>query len=691
MLIFDQLKPSDRPLQVVSILVLAGMGMLVAGLWYHQIIASNRYRADLTQQSVRTVRIPAIRGKILDRNHQTLAENRPGYNINLYLEDLRTEFKRAYTTEIRPEYTNTNRGRKITRSIDELLQREARYRVVSNLLFQVSSSLLEPRILLDKEFHRHYDNDRSFPMLLLKDLSFQQVARYYEAAPQFPSLALDVQPVRFYPHGTTAAHLLGYLKLDPAPDPEEEVAFRFRLPDFKGVKGIELALDNHLRGKAGAKTVIVNSMAYRHSEQTWVTPQPGTNIVLTLDLAIQKATERALQSGSTSTRGAAVVMDCHSGDILAIASSPSFDPNSFVSRLSPEQWAQMNDEQLRPLYNRALYGTYMPGSIFKIIVALACLDEGVLNPNEIFVSKGYFQLSPRGRIWNDTAQAGNFDFRKAFALSSNPYFQNFGLKAGPSKILQVSRQFGLGQPTGINAGSEEKGYLPNPDQPQRRDGGRWMDGDTANLCIGQGEITVTPLQMAVMTAAVANGGKILKPRIVMRLEPQDLHPDAQTLEFTAPQVKRELHLNPKHLATLQSAMRDDVYFRDPLTGRRGSGHPAAIKGWEIAGKTGTAQFHGEVHEYTTWFVSYAPFDNPKYALAIVIEGGDSGGTTCAPVARQIYEALYKRDHELPRGDRAATAQRPLELPSPEEFGSRQNPRTKPSFPTASGALPTPRT
>lgn len=643
MLILDQLKKSDPQLQLLSVSILSGMIILVGGLWYHQIIASNRYRADLKDQSFRSVRVPAIRGKILDRNRVPLAENRPSYNINLYLEDLRNNFRSEYR-KVREDYTNSQPRSRITRAVDDELQRMARYRVVSNLLYQVSASVQDPRILLEKDFHRNYLQRRTLPLLLMKDLSFQQVARFVETAPELPSVSLDVQPIRHYPFGPAAAHLLGYLRFDETPDDEDEIAYRFRLPDFKGVKGIELAFDDELRGKPGAKMVLVNNMQYRQSEEMLFESRPGTNVVLTLDITIQQAAERALNGVGTNVRGAVVVMDCNSGDLLAIASAPNYDPNKFVTGWDNAEWERMNDEELRPLFNRALYGQYLPGSIFKIVVGLAGLEQKVIKPDEPFYSPGYFQLGSRGH-WKDTAGAGTFDFRKAFAFSSNPYFQNFGLSAGPQKIVELAREIGLGSPTGVSGGMEARGYLPDPNRLRRADGGRWMDGDTANLCIGQGEITVTPLQIAVMTAAVANGGKVLQPRFVLQLEPQRSDGQPAEIRPVAPRIKNVLKVRPENLKIIQDAMLADVEYRDPVTRRQGTGHTAAVKGMRVCGKTGTAQFRGRVHEEITWFVSYAPYENPKYVVVAVVEGGESGGGTCAPIAKQIFEALLKRDQQ----------------------------------------------
>jgi penicillin-binding protein 2 len=655
MLIFDQLKKNDRPLQLIAIGVLFGMGILLAGLWYLQVLSAKRYRVSVQDQSIRTVRVPALRGKILDRNRVPLVDNRPSYNINLYLEELRRDFHFEYTNRVKKEFVRAHPGTKLSREIKSQLERQARYRVASNSLSAVTAIIHQPNLQLgEKDFHRYYDELRSLPLPLVKDLSFQQVALFAENSPIRPSVALDVQAVRVYPYKTTAAHLVGRLRRNDTPPDDDETLLQFRspdfrLPDFVGVKGTEWAFDKELRGQAGVKMVQVNSMQYRQSEEVLAEAEPGKNIILTIDLKIQQAAEKALQAAMKDVRGAVVVMDTNTGDILAMASAPTFDPNLFLGRIPEEEAARLSDGKLTPEINRAIKGRYAPGSAFKIVVSLACLEAG-LDPGQVFHIEGLFRLRPRGRPWGDTAGPGDFDFRRAFAFSSNPYFQTNGVfKAGERRIIEMGRRFGLGESTGLPRGLESPGYFPNPELIAKADGSSWRDGDTANLSIGQGEVVVTPLQMAVMTAAVANGGKVLQPRLVARIEPQDPQAGGETIEFPSRQIRRNINVNPAHLQLLHQAMLDDVEYRDPVSGKRGTGHDAFVSGMRVCGKTGTAEVddeQGHLKEYIVWFVSFAPYESPRYATAIVVEGGSSGGGTCAPIARSIYQALLKREQEI---------------------------------------------
>lgn len=643
MFIFEQLKNTDRRLHVFAGAILIGLLILLCRLWQLQVLSAKKYREYLENQTFRTVRVPAIRGKILDRHRVPLADNNPTYNLNLYLEELQPRFYFEYTNSVKKEFTNSSPNVKLTPAVIADLSRRARYRSVSNLLFQVSASLQNPKLLLEKEFSQHYEQKRSLPLTLLGNLTFEEVATLLESGSLDPSLDVEVEPRRVYPYGSATAHFLGYVQREPEQSAEDEINYRFWVPGYKGRTGIELAFDRELRGKPGVKTVLVNSMQYRESEELLEPPEPGKNVVLTIDLDIQKAATEALRRRGSGTQGAIVVMHCQTGDILALASSPTFDPNKFIPRITTDEWARMNDQELLPLFNRAVYGGYLPGSVFKIVVGLACLEQG-LDPLLEWYSAGRFRL---GRVWKDTAGPGMFNFRTAFAFSSNPYFQRHGMITGPREVIRMSRQFGLGERTGITRGQEHSGYLPNEQDLKKSDGTKWMDGDTANLCIGQGDITVTPLQIAVVTAAIANGGKILQPRLVMDVESQEPANPVDTIRFPASQLRRQMQVRPENLTLLQQAMLADVEYYDKNRGRWGTGHSAYIEGFRICGKTGTAQkYVKNVKHWTTWFASYAPFENPRYAMVVVVEDGTSGGLTCAPMARQVYQALIKKEQEV---------------------------------------------
>lgn len=635
MLIFDQLRKNDRQLRLLAVAVLSGLCVLVAGLWYVQVLSARRYKASQVSQSFRTVRSPAIRGKIFDANGAPLADNRPSYNVSLYLEELRPYFQR--------EYSNLVARVKPARSQRAALGRTVRYHVVSNLVAHVTTVLGQPLSLNETNFHKHYDQRLALPMPVLTGLTPEQTALFMEQCVHLPGLDLEVQPVRTYPHRTLAAHLVGYLRRDDRVA-DEETFFNYRMPDFRGIAGIEGAFDEYLRGKAGIKSVLVNNLGYRQSENIWTPAEAGQNVVLTIDLAIQKAAEQALRSSvhGPLTRGAVVVMDARNGDLLALASNPTFDPNEYISGISTEEWRQLTDPTLLPLINRATAGVYQPGSIFKLVVGLAGLEAGTLDPREIYHSPGYFKL--RDQKWGDTAGPGAFDFRRALIKSSNPYFQTNGLKVGVDRILELGERLHLGERSGLQV-QEAAGDFPTREWQQRRLGGVWFDGNTANLCIGQGEIAITPLQIAVMTAAIANGGTVYWPRLFARTEPQDFASQARTTNCPAGRVRDRLRVSRRSLDIVRDAMLADVEDGE------GTGRRAAVAGMRICAKTGTAEITRT--KKTTWLTSFAPYGGPRYVVVVMVEDGVSGGETCGPIAQQVYLALQKREQKTPRTDTLA--------------------------------------
>jgi penicillin-binding protein 2 len=652
------------------------MLLLTVNLWRLQVASGEDYRVRQENQSVRAVRLPATRGRILDCNQQPLAVNRLRFDVHMYIDELRPLF---YT-----HYMRLKDGRKLRRAEQDELGRTARYQVVSNLTMQVSLRLGQPLVLDEEKFHTHYYKRRYTPMTVMQDLSPGQVARFVEQIHAVPGVDLSVNPVRTYPNGDMAFHTLGYLRLDDDPDTGDDIPFRFRyrLPDYVGVDGLEGVYDELLRGEAGAKTIRVNNISYRTSEEVWEWPESGYNIVLSLDRDIQLAAEAALQANGPETRGAVVVMDPRTGDLLSLVSLPGFDSNKFISGFSREEITRLNDSRLNPWLNRATGSggvSYPPGSIFKLISAVAYLEEGLIDPAEKVYNPGYFRdskLYPNYEL-DDTAPPGDYDFIRAFKRSSNTYFIHHALKPngqtdqwrqGKRILLDWGNRFRLGQKTLASLPGdlpspirESGGYFPARDNKlkKRNQFGEkvgWAAGDVGNLCIGQGEITVTPLQMAVMTSAVANGGKVLQPRLVKRIDSQRAFGQAQNRVIPV-EVLDDLHLKPETVALMHKAMLADVADRD------GSGRAARVPGMAIGGKTGTAQKKVPTGKYdprsgvrlfrtdhVTWFVSFAPVESPRYAVVVMVESGESGGTTCAPIARRIYRAIRDLEREREKGE-----------------------------------------
>ncbi len=631
------IKQPDTQLRVVALVLAMGFCVLLVGLWYVQVFSSKKFAESLEDQAVRSVRIPAVRGKILDRNGQPFAENRPTYNIELYLAELGKHFHTEYM-KLRPV------GVRLTRSEREALEWTARYHVVSNITTQVGGWLQQPQVIDEKKFQRHYNEVRALPISILQNLTAVQVARFAERPGVFPGIDLEIQPLRVYPHGALASHVLGMLHTDNSSQDEEDAFYHYRLPDWKGMAGIEGSFDTQLRGLAGTKAMTVNRLGYREHETVLRTPEPGDNLVLTLDFKLQQAVEHALVTTpfGKQTRGAAVVLDVQTGEVLALASAPDFEPAEFMGRISTEHWNNvLNHPIQKPLLNRATQENYHPGSILKMLTGLAALEMEALDPKLNYnvepdperPGKGCIHIG--NRKVKDTVAHGPYNFKRALVQSSNSYFIHHALKPGVlQKMIMLGEKFRLGERTGLLPRQETAGEFPDQADLVQR----WQPGDTANLAIGQGKVSVSPLQMAVMIAAIANGGKVYTPRLVLRLEPSDPQFGSKISEFPV-SVSDELGVKPEHLRLVQEAMLADV---EEATG---TGREAKVEGLKIGGKTGTAEVEhgGRVVDKTTWFASFAPVDRPKWAVVVMVESGASGGKTCAPVAKKIYEALQKRE------------------------------------------------
>jgi len=433
-----------------------------------------------------------------------------------------------------------------------------------------------------------------------------------------------VQPERIYPLKDRAAHLIGYVgrrqpeQDDQAQDREED--YDFYLPDLVGRDGIEKSFDNYLAGRPGGQLIRVNAVGYKHEAQTGREPVRGSDVTLTLDLRLQQVAEDVLRG----LRGAIVLLDSQTGEVLAMASAPRYDLSQFVPTLPQHVWNRLSRSPTYPLLNRATHGIYPPGSVYKPVISLAALDEGLVNPETRINCPGYYLMPNDSKIrcWHLIGH-GDIRLQAAIAESCNTYFCHIGVELGYfPRIYNDSKLLGLGQRPELELPAAA-GNLPTDEWKRRRWGDSWRTGDTANLAIGQGFITATPLQMAVMTAAFANGGKVLRPRLV--LEPYDRR---------SPVVARM----PWKDGSLR-AVRRGMY--DTIHSARGTGGHARIEGHTLAGKTGTAEYYDRgVRRKHAWMIAYGPFEDPRYAMAVVVENSDSGGRAAGPIVHHVFSALF---------------------------------------------------
>lgn len=677
MLIFDELKKNDPQLRFVAAALAAGFFILLTGLWWVQIVSAGEYKSHLETQSYRTIRIPAMRGKILDCQGRVLAENSPRYNLSLYFDDLSGEFQAEYATlrsrsqtgvsvkNSRPiwEFWKRSGGSvqkrpSLTKDEISALKWQARYDVAYNTVSRMSQIIGRPLTLDRRSLDRAYESSLYVPYPIAQSLDPEEVARFEENYGSAIGVDLDVQSTRVYPLGKTAAHVLGYVIKDDSSSEDEDAFFNYRMPDYKGVVGVEGAFDKPLHGHAGEEFVMVNNYGYRQTENIGSEPEPGHNVVLTIDLDIQRVAEQSvLQHHGVNATASVVVMNARTGDVLVMDSAPAVDPNYFTRNLPPdkmeEEAALMVDTNLTAQINRATYAAFLPGSIFKPIVGLAALENG-LNPEATYevqadpADPGHGCIFVGRRKIRDTAPPGEYDFKRAIERSSNAYFIHAGLDLGIEKIVAMGQKFHLGQRTGIfPKGQESRGIFPTLEEINSPD---WHDGDSANICFGQGQMAVTPMQIAVAYCALANGGRVLQPRLVARIEPQDPDSSEAPTNFPSGVVLSYVNASQRNFRIVHNAMLGETEDIE------GTGHNADVPGLQICGKTGTAQIKnekGELIGYNWWFASFAPFEDPKYVVIVTVQkfhASGSGGIDCAPIAHDVYAELVKKDPSILNGN-----------------------------------------
>ena len=584
----DDLEQMPRwRLLCIGLLMLAGFLTLGFRLHRVQVRHSPVYSGEQRRQSIRRVLLPAPRGRLFDRHGACLADNRPEYCIAVYLEELRRPGRWSNTVD----------------AVDAEIDRLAAYLGVA-------------REITRDDIEQHVYKRLPLPLLAWQGIDARTLARFAENPVHTPGFDIHVQAQRRYPHGTLAAHLLGYVGRD-RPVMTNEV-FHYNIMGMRGRAGLEQAADARLAGTPGGQLITVTVSGYKHST-TNRAAIAGEDLHLTIDLALQQELERLL----AGYRAAGVVLDPRNGDVLAMASLPAFDPNAMSPSISHEAWNRLQGDSRHPLLNRALSGVYPPGSIFKPVVALAALAHGV-SPEATFPCDGAFVLGGmRLRCWS-RAGHGALVLRQAIEQSCNPFFCALGVSLGIEPIRDMARQLGLGARTGVGIAGERAGLVPSDAWKRRAERDAWRAGDTANLSIGQGQLLVTPLQMAVYTAALANGGRVLRPRLL--LDPA--RPDGE--------CRNRLALPSGAIETVRLGLREVV------NAEHGTGKRAAVPGLVLAGKTGTAEYGPrDQRRKHTWMIAFAPFDAPRVALAILVEDGDSGGLTVAPMVRQLMQFIFR--------------------------------------------------
>jgi penicillin-binding protein 2 len=470
------------------------------------------------------------------------------------------------------------------------------------------------------------------PVKLKGNLSLGEVAKVVARKIEFPGLQVDVSVGREYTHSQIAGHVVGYLSQMTMRQIKEPDYYGLPTNSYVGQYGIEKFYNSSLMGKVGKEIIEVDALGRETRVVGVEHPLKGNDINLTIDIPVQLEAVRNLKEKT----GAIVAVVPDTGEILALASSPSFDPNLFSGGISKVDWNDLITDPKKPLLNRGIQSRYPPGSIFKVITALAALEENIITPKTSFNCKGFIELGGREfRCWNEKGH-GRVNLHSALAESCDVFFYEVAKKIDVDILAEYAEMFGLGTPSGIDLEGELSGFIPTSGWKKHNKKERWYLGETLNTAIGQGYLTTTPVQMAVMTAAVVNGGRLIRPSILLddsvRMESED----------------ENISVSPESLEIVKKALISSV------KGINGTGKRAHSKITEIGGKTGTAQVVSRetISEDLpakfmdhAWFIAFAPQDKPQIAVAVFVEHGGSGGSTAAPIAKNVIEAYFKnRSH-----------------------------------------------
>ncbi len=625
-------------IQIVGLLFLLGISALIGRLWWVQIVQNDYYKQKIRGSGEVTVRIPSVRGEIRDKNGLPLVTNRRSFSVDFLLNDMIKGYKEAFGRSRVPKikYVHTVKG--VYAETNEADVASIVRETVLPRLHQLGFD--EP--ISDKQLQKHFRTDTLVPYTYLEDIDFKDIAKLSEHDLGLPGVDLSLRSVREYPFGALAAHILGYVGSADT-DEEEAKNFTYYQPDVEGKNNIEQAMDKWLRGKAGVRYVKKNAKGVIEGDSGIRPPVPGDNVYLTIDARVQAIAEEAMR---VVGRGAAVVADPATGNILAMVSVPSFDPNTFIPSISSDDWNGLIKDETNPLTNRAIL-SYAPGSTFKTITALAGLAMGKGN-NKYTCSGGVTYGGRYMRCWigQKGGSHGTLDLIDAIKDSCNAYFFQYGNAAGVDAIDRVANAVGIGQKTGVPLSNEAAGILPGKEWlAEHAPREKWSDGHTANLSIGQGYVQASPLQMSMIASMLANGGTCYYPRMIDRVvdgQGQDVEdPDTGKLVATGPRVRvqlADLGLKPDQIEKVRRGMWKVV--NDPT----GTATHAKLKDVELAGKTGTAQFwRNGVSDNHTWFICFAPYDKPKYAICVFLQGAKGGGITAAPIAARIMDETLALD------------------------------------------------
>lgn len=584
--------------------------LLFIRLWYLQVIKGSELRRLSENNRIRLRENPADRGMLLDRKGRVLAHNRPSFEVYLVPEDVKAN--------------------------PEVLIKAAE-------LLNLTQDEIEERLKKTQKQRTPFK-----PVKIKSDIDWNELARLESNRIHLPGLLVDVRPRRAYNYGHMASHLIGYLGEIDENELKQSKATPYRMGALIGKYGVEFRWEADLKGVDGGRQIEVDAVGREIKPLGSVDPFPGNNVILTIDLDLQMVAEEAFKEKN----GALIAMDPRNGKILAMVSKPCFDPDLFAGSISPEEWKTLLENPHHPLQNKGIQGQYPPGSVFKIIAAIAGLESGLITPNTQMTCTGLYPYGNRNfRCWKEGGH-GTISLHRAIVESCDIYFYQLGLKVGVDRIAHYASEFGLGRQTGILLPHEKPGIVPSTSWKKKRFGVPWYSGETLSFAVGQGYLNTTPLQLAMLISAVANGGKLPFPQVVERVE--NIYGDTLK-EYPTPDTAK-VNISENTLRIIQEALLGAV--NEP----GGTGGACALKEHKVAGKTGTAQVVRMAQDFKkgdmdrmplkfrdhAWFIAYAPFENPGISIAVLVEHGGYGGAAAAPIAKKVMEKYFSLESQKPQ-------------------------------------------
>ena len=576
--------PEDvkQRLNWLLIFIIICFSILVIILWYLQMIKGEEFKKRAVENCIRSLVEDAPRGRIYDRQEELLVTNRPAVVVSI-----------------------------IPAEVDDLEKLSERLSRIIDISPEEISQIV-----------KNYRENPFKPVKILDDCKTNKIVEIEERKDELKGVVLEVKPRRDYLFHDFAAHSLGYVG---EIDKEELQQFgnpKLQGGDIIGKAGLEKYYDDILRGEKGGKEVEVDASGQEIAVLLYQKPVPGEDLVLTIDRDLQLYGENLL----FGKKGSIIVSDPKTGEILAMINRPSFSPNIFANGISSSDWQRLSSDADYPLTNRSVQGVYSPGSIFKVVTAVAALEEGVTNRNRKIYCSGSFELA--GQVfacWKETGH-GSLSMVDAIAHSCNVYFYTLGKDLGIERFNKYMQKLGVGEKTGIDLPAESMGIIPSAQWKEREVKEIWFPGDSINLSIGQGYLLLTPLQVQNVITAIAADGEIYKLHLVKKI----ISADGNTVKEIKPEIYRKLNFSPDTFKIVKEGLRQTIL--------KGTGWRANIKELAVAGKTGTAENpQGETH---AWFIGFAPYENPEVCITVFLENGGEGGEAAAPIARAMLEKYF---------------------------------------------------